>query len=77
MPFFLAAGIRGVPLKIQLVRQASSFGERGSEIRLELKLGNGPSFPDEVGNTGLSLELWRETRVSSRGLMGTSGPLEV
>ena len=45
----------GVPLKVQLVRQAFSESEGDVGIPLELKLWNRPSSPNEVGNTALLL----------------------
>ena len=45
--------ILGVPLKLQLVRQASFLRCEGKVgIPLDLKKGNQPSSRDEVGNTG-------------------------
>ena len=49
---FHCSRIRGVPLEIQLVRQASSCGVRGSWDSSGDETGNGPSSPDEVGTTG-------------------------
>ena len=42
-------------------------------IPLQTKRGNGPSSRDDEGKKGSLLELWRETRCSSRVEMSMSG----
>ena len=50
---FPCSRIRGVPLEIQLVTQASTSGASGSWDSILVEAGNGPSSLDEVGHTGL------------------------
>ena len=74
---FPCSRIHGVPLKTQLLTQASSCGARGSWDSSCVEAGNGPSFPDEMGHTGLFSSFGGKLGFHRELSQESLGPLEL
>ena len=57
------------------MRKASPCGVRGSWDSFSVQAGNGPSSPDEVGNTGLFSSCGGKLSIHLKWWQGSLGPL--